>query len=206
MNRIREVLVVEGRYDKIRLESVVDATIIPLDGFQVFHNREQIHLLRELAAARGLLVLTDSDTAGFVIRNYLNGVIPPQQIKHAYIPEIAGKERRKAVPGKEGLLGVEGMSRDILLDVLRRAGATFEEEVSSSPVCWMTKQRLYQDGLAGQENSAERRQALLRLWGFPEKISANRLVELINVSKSPQEYQTALQQIENCAENPVKSG
>lgn len=206
MNRIREVIVVEGRYDKIRLESVVDALIVPLDGFQVFHNREQLHMLRELAASRGLILLTDSDAAGFVIRDYLSGAIPSEQIRHAYIPEIAGKERRKAIPGKEGLLGVEGMSTEVLLDALRQAGATFEEEPNPGRQPWMTKQRLYADGLVGRENSTIRRRMLLRLWGFPEKISANRLVDLINVSKSEKEYTAALAQIKNCIEDPGKSG
>lgn len=197
MSRIREVLVVEGRYDKIRLDSVVEATILPVDGFHVFHDDEQMRLLRELAETRGLIILTDSDSAGFVIRDHLSGCIPPHQIKHAYIPEIEGKERRKAIPGKEGLLGVEGMSREVLLEALRRAGATFEDEEKSSPSAWMTKQRLYADGLIGQDNSAGRRRALLRLWGYPEKISANRLVELINAAKSPPEYADALKRIEN---------
>lgn len=198
MNRIREVLVVEGRYDKIRLDSVVDATILPVDGFHVFHDPEQMHLLRELAATRGLIILTDSDAAGFVIRNHLTGCIPAEQIKHAYIPEIAGKERRKTVPGKEGLLGVEGMRSEVLLDALRRAGATFEDEADTTPPSlWMTKQRLYEDGLIGQDNSAERRRALLRMWGYPEKISANRLVALINAAKTEEEYAAALQMLKN---------
>lgn len=214
MNRLREVLVVEGRYDKTRLESVVDALIVPLDGFQVFRDPQKLHMLRTLAATRGLIVLTDSDSAGFVIRDYLSGSIPANQIKHAYIPEIAGKERRKATPGKEGLLGVEGMTDEVLLEALHRAGATFEDAApAASPEKWMTKQRLYQDGLVGQDNSADRRRALLRLWGFPEKISANRLVELIGVSKTPAEYEAALRQIgedavkdEFCDAKPGKSG
>lgn len=196
MKKIREVLVVEGRYDKIRLDSVVDATILPVDGFHVFNDDQQMHLLRELAEARGLIILTDSDAAGFVIRNHLTGRIPTHQIKHAYIPEIAGKERRKAVPGKEGLLGVEGMENEVLLDALRRAGATFEDEDAVTPSDWMTKQRLYADGLVGQDNSADRRKALLRMWGYPEKISANRLIDLINAAKTEQEYKNALQKIE----------
>lgn len=209
MKRIREVLVVEGRYDKIRLESVVDTMIIPLDGFQVFRSREQLGLLRELAAARGLLVLTDSDSAGFVLRDYLSGAIPPEQIKHAYIPEIRGKEKRKAAPGREGLLGVEGMETDVLLDALRRAGATFEDEAVDKPIPWMTRQKLYEDGLAGRESSAALRRSLLRLWGYPEKISTTRLVDLINAAKTPQNYQQALERIrqeQKSAEIPGKTG
>mgnify|MGYP000763089591 CR=1 FL=1 len=205
MKRVREVIVVEGRYDKIRLEGVVDAVIIPLDGFQVFHNAEQLRMLRELAASCGLLVLTDSDSAGFLLRNYLGGALPPQQVKHAYIPEIRGKEKRKAVPGKEGLLGVEGMDGQTLLKALQRAGATFEDDSPqpAAPAAWMTKQRLYADGLAGRDNSAARRQRLLQLWGFPQKISANRLVDVINAAKSPQEYEQALRQIEESQEEQI---
>ncbi len=196
MNRIREVLVVEGRYDKIRLDSVVEATILPVDGFHVFNDPEQMHLLRELAVTRGLIILTDSDGAGFVIRNHLQGAIPPEQIKHAYIPEIAGKERRKVTPGKEGLLGVEGMSDEVLLEALHRAGATFEEETATAPTPWLTKGRLYADGLIGQENSALLRRRLLKGWGYPEKISANRLVALINAAKTEEEYQKALENLQ----------
>lgn len=196
MKRIREVLVVEGRYDKIRLESVVDTMIIPLDGFRVFRSPQQIKLLRELAAARGLLVLTDSDSAGFVLRDFLSGAIPPEQIRHAYIPEIRGKEKRKTIPGREGLLGVEGMETDVLLDALHRAGATFLDEPAHSQTPWMTRQKLYEDGLAGRENSASLRRRLLRLWGYPEKISTARLVDLINTAKTPQDYQQAIQQIQ----------
>ncbi len=209
MKRIREVLVVEGRYDKIRLETVVEALIIPLDGFQVFHNKKQLKVLRELAAARGLLVLTDSDAAGFVLRDYLSGAIPPEQVKHAYIPEIHGKEKRKAVPGKEGLLGVEGMETEVLLDALRRAGATFEDEAGDKPVPWMTRQRLYEDGLTGRDNSAGLRRDLLRLWGFPEKVSSSRLIALINAAKTPEEYEQALRQVrqmEKCTDIPGKTG
>lgn len=124
--KIREVIVVEGRYDKNTLSQVVDAVIVETGGFSVFHNKEKIDYLRRLARERGLILMTDPDGAGFVIRNYLKGSIPPEQIKQAYVPDIRGKERRKQRPGKEGKLGVEGMRPEVLLEALRRAGATFE--------------------------------------------------------------------------------
>ena len=131
MVKIREVIVVEGRYDKNTLSQVVDATILETKGFGIFKDKAQLRLLRRAAQARGLIVLTDSDGAGFVIRNYLRGVLPPERVKHAYIPDVPGKERRKAAPGKEGKLGVEGMSPELLLEALRRAGATVEGETAA---------------------------------------------------------------------------
>ena len=128
MRRVREVIVVEGRYDKNALRQVVDATVVETRGFGIFNDRERLALLRRLAEERGLILLTDSDGAGFVIRNFLKGAIPKDRLKQAYIPDVYGKERRKAAPGREGKLGVEGMNPGVLLQALERAGATFEEE------------------------------------------------------------------------------
>lgn len=195
MRRIREVIVVEGRYDTARLKTVVDAMVVETNGFGLFKDKERLELLRCLAAKRGLLVLTDSDSAGFLIRNYLSGTVPPEQIKHAYIPEIFGKERRKAAPSKEGLLGVEGVENTILEEALRRAGATFEDETCAGPsVPFLTKADLVADGLSGGEDSAARRERLLRRLGFPAKLSANRLLEVINATMTPQEYRQALEE------------
>lgn len=199
MTRIREVIVVEGKYDRIRLQSVVQAMIIETAGFGIFKDPSQREMLRRLAAARGLLVLTDSDGAGFVIRNFLNGILPIEQIKHAYIPEISGKEHRKAGRSKEGLLGVEGMSNDVLLEALRRAGATFETDgsdtVPAQAGCALTKADLYADGLVGAGMSAKRRQQMLRHLHLPEKLSANRLLEILNTAFMPEEYAAALAEI-----------
>ena len=137
MKKIREVIVVEGRYDKNTLSQIVDAVIFPVNGFAVFNDREKLELLRRLARERGLILLTDSDGAGFVIRNYLKGAIPKEQVKHAYIPDAYGKERRKRRPGKEGKLGVEGMRPEVLLEALERAGATFEDREASAVPPWM---------------------------------------------------------------------
>lgn len=181
MNRIREVIVVEGRYDKNTLKQVVDATVVETGGFGVFNNKERLALLRRLAAERGLIIFTDSDGAGFVIRNFLKGAIPKSQIKHAYIPDIFGKERRKAAPGKEGKLGVEGMEPEVLLDALRRAGATFEGETVSRERRPITKAGLYELGLTGTPDSSDRRAALLKKLGLPERMTTNAMLEALDI-------------------------
>lgn len=187
MRRIREVIVVEGRYDKNALKQVVDATVIETGGFGVFNDRERLALLRRLAKERGLIVLTDSDGAGFVIRNFLKGAIPGHQVKHAYIPDIYGKERRKAAPGKEGKLGVEGMKPQVLLTALERAGAVFEEEVCATPRASVTKADLYALGLTGTPDSAARRCALLKKLGLPERMTTNAMLEALNLLYSREE-------------------
>ena len=186
MIKVREVIVVEGKYDTIRLHSVVDALIIETNGFGIFKDKEQLRLLRLLARERGLLVLTDSDSAGFVIRDFLSGTIPASQIKHAYIPEIYGKEKRKTTRSKEGLLGVEGVDGETLAAALRRAGATIEQEQTekNSPVKAdpITKLDLYEAGLTGSPDSAARREELLELLGLPKKLSTNRLLAVLNLT------------------------
>ena len=182
MKKIREVIVVEGRYDKNTISQVVDAAVVTLGGFAVFNDREKLSFLRRLAEERGLIVLTDSDGAGFVIRNYLKGALPRDRVKQAYIPDIPGKERRKRSPGKEGKLGVEGMKSAVLLEALRRAGATFEDEAPAvergEPI---TKADLYALGLTGGTGSAERRQVLLRRLDLPEHLTPNAMLEALNL-------------------------
>ena len=183
MRKIKEVIVVEGRYDKNALAQVVDATVITLGGFAVFNDREKLAFLRRLAAERGIIVLTDSDGAGFVIRNYLKGALPKEQVKQAYIPDIHGKERRKRHAGKEGKLGVEGMKPEVLLAALERAGATFldgegENVPTREPI---TKADLFALGLTGGQDSAARRQALLRKLDLPEHLTANGMLEALNL-------------------------
>ncbi len=190
--RIREAIVVEGKYDAIRLRSVVEATLVETDGFGIFRQPDKLELLRRLAQAQGLIVLTDSDSAGFLIRDRISGALPPEQVKHAYIPEITGKERRKATPSKEGLLGVEGVDGDTVQKALLRAGATVIGEDTVRPAPYLTKQRLFADGLSGREDSACRRAALLRHLRLPRHLSANRLVEVLNALLTEQEYEEAL--------------
>lgn len=193
MRKIKEIIVVEGRYDKNTLSQVVDAAIITLGGFSVFNDREKVAFLRRLAERQGLIVLTDSDGAGFVIRNYLKGALPKDRVKQAYIPDVRGRERRKRRPGKEGKLGVEGMRPEVLLEALRRAGATFlDGEEAASPREPMTKADLMALGLAGGQNSAARRQALLRRLDLPEHLTANGLLEALNLLYSREELENLL--------------
>jgi ribonuclease M5 len=180
MVHIKEAVLVEGRYDKNTLSQIVDATIFETSGFGIFKNKEQMALLRRVAEKQGLIVFTDSDGAGFVIRNHVKSAIPAQFLKHAYTPDIIGKERRKSTPGKEGKLGVEGMTRDVILESLRRAGATFDENAQLM-AGRITKQDMMELGLSGGKNSAELRQLLLKKLDFPEKMSANALLQALNL-------------------------
>lgn len=191
-----EVVVVEGKYDKIRLQSVLDAVIITTDGFGIFNNKEKQLLLRRMAKERGLLLLTDSDSAGFVIRNFLRGCVPPERLRHVYIPQLAGKERRKTVPSKEGLLGVEGMDNATLLEAFRRAGVTTSAQngKKKEPLC-LTKQRLMDDGLVGGRNSSELRGRLAVQLGLPDSLTANALIEAVNMLCDEQEYLAALEAV-----------
>ncbi len=199
MKRVREAIVVEGKYDEIRVRSAVDALVVPTEGFSIFRDEPRLMLLRRLAAERGLIILTDSDSAGMLIRNYLIGAIPAEQMRHAYIPPIAGKERRKSAPGKEGLLGVEGMDNTVVIAALLRAGATFEDAAAGTPVAekmHLTKGKLYELGLSGQPDSAARRRALLRALRLPENLSANRLLDVLNATVTEQELAAFLREIE----------
>lgn len=180
---VREVIVVEGKYDKNALAQVVDATIVTTEGFGLFRDGEKAALLRRLARERGVIVLTDSDGAGLVIRNHLKGILPPERVKMAYVPELPGKERRKREPGKEGKLGVEGMSPEVLRQALERAGAT---PAPNTPPAF-TKTTLYRLGLSGVPEAKERRQALQRALDLPANLSANALLDVLNVLTTPEE-------------------
>ena len=186
MVKIREAIVVEGRYDKNTLSQIVDAPIFETGGFQIHKDKAQLKLLRQVAEKRGLIVFTDSDGAGFIIRNYLKSAIDGKYLKHAYIPDIYGKEKRKAAPGKEGKLGVEGMKPEIIIDALRRAGATFEE--GSAAVCGgITKQDMMELGLSGGEDSSALRAALLVKLALPEHMSANAMLQALNLLYTKEE-------------------
>ena len=190
MKKVKEVIVVEGRYDKNALSQVVNATVITLGGFSVFTDKEKLAFLRRLAEKQGLIVLTDSDGAGFVIRNYLKGALPKELVKQAYIPDIYGKERRKRTPGKEGKLGVEGMKPDVLLAALARAGATFLDEENGTGAAGepITKADLFELGLTGGPDSAAKRQAILRELELPEHLTANGLLEALNLLYSRESF------------------
>lgn len=181
MIKIREAIVVEGRYDKNTLSQIVDAPVLETSGFGIMKDKKQLQLLRRVAQTRGLIVFTDSDGAGFVIRNYLKGTIEPRYLKHAYIPDICGKERRKRVPGKEGKLGVEGMTPQIIVDALRKAGATVLGEEAVSPKGNITKQDMMELGLSGGAGSSIKRKKLLQKLDMPAHMSANALLQALNL-------------------------
>ena len=196
MFHIREAIVVEGRYDKNTMSQVVDTLILETGGFQIFKDLERMALLNRVARSRGLIVLTDSDGAGFIIRNRIKGVIPNEYLKHAYIPEIDGKERRKRQPGKEGKLGVEGMPPEMLEKVLRRAGATFlEAECIAQAGPPLTKSDLYAAGLSGGAGSVTKRKTLLRQLELPEHMSAHALLAVLNGCYSREEAREILQHL-----------
>ena len=186
MVKIKEAIVVEGRYDKNTLSQIVDAPILETSGFGIFKDKKQMALLRQVAEKRGLIVFTDADGAGFVIRNHIKSAIPGKYLKHAYTPDIFGKERRKATPGKEGKLGVEGMKREVILEALRKAGATMEGE-NCPRTNAITKQDLMDLGLSGGPGSSEKRLALMKKLNLPEHMSANALLQALNLLYSLEE-------------------
>lgn len=194
MLKIKEAIVVEGRYDKNTLSQIVDTLILTTEGFQVFKRRDKAELLRRVARERGLIVLTDSDGAGFVIRNHLKSILPPEQLKQCYIPDVYGKERRKKHPGREGKLGVEGMSPEILREALQHCGATLlDEDASLKSGREITKADLFLDGLSGGPESARKRQALLHALRLPEHLTANALVQVLNTLLTYEEYQAQIE-------------
>ena len=188
MVKIRQAIVVEGKYDQNTLSQLVDTTIFQTRGFGVMHDKALLSLLRRAAQTTGLIIFTDSDGAGFVIRNFLKGALPKQGVLHAYIPDIPGKERRKTAPGKEGLLGVEGMRPEILLQALRNAGADFEDAQAAPAREPVTKQDFFTLGLSGRPDSAAKRAALLQALSLPAHMSANALLQAVNVLFSREEF------------------
>lgn len=195
MVKVREAIVVEGRYDKNTLSQIVDAPIFETRGFGIFKDKEQMALLRAVALRRGLIVFTDSDGAGFVIRNHLKSAIPNQYLKHAYIPDIPGKEKRKAAPGKEGKLGVEGMPSDVILTALKDAGATFEDGTQTKSG-GISKQDLCSLGLSGGADSSQKRLALQKKLNLPEYMSANALLQALNLLYSMDELSRLVKELE----------
>ena len=193
MIKVKEVIVCEGRYDKDTLSQVFDAVIIETGGFGVFNDREKLALLRRLAEARGLVILTDSDGAGFRIRGYLKGAIDPKLVKHAYIPDIPGRERRKKTASKAGTLGVEGMRPEVLVEALRRAGATFEgAESSGGEAEELSAADMYALGLSGRPGSAALRAALLAELGLPGKLQGASLRGVLSALYTREELERAL--------------
>lgn len=195
MIKIRQAVIVEGKYDKIKLESILDTVIIPTDGFGIFKDKEKQKFIRALAENRGIVIMTDSDSAGFVIRSFLSGIVKPEQMTHVYIPDVLGKEKRKAEPSKEGKLGVEGVSTKVILEALAKAGITGETEPDADRP-QVTKTDLYEDGICGKSNSLAKRKVLLKALGLPEKTSANSMLKIINTYLSFEDYKQAVKKID----------
>ena len=195
MIRIREAILVEGRYDKNALSQLVDTAIFETGGFGVMKDREKIQFLRQVAEKRGLIIFTDSDGAGFVIRNRLKSLLPPDKLLHAYIPQIQGKEKRKQKAGKEGLLGVEGMSPELLIQALHRCGAHFLDENIPAPAGGITRQDLFAWGLMGGEGSWEKRQQLKKSLGLPSHLGTSGFLDALNLIATRDQVEALLHQL-----------
>ena len=188
---LREAVIVEGRYDRIKLSEIIESPVIETGGFRLFNDSEKQELIRRIAQRRGILIMTDVDSAGFVIRNFIKGIVPADRIKHCYIPTIEGKESRKAEPSKEGRLGVEGIDRDRLIEAIRRSGAEIIGESADMP-SEITKADFYEYGLTGRENSAVIRQRILSELGLPEYLSVNAMIAAVNCLFTKNEFEEYL--------------
>ena len=194
MIKLKEAVIVEGRYDKIKLKNLIDAPIIETNGFRIFNDRERRDMIRQIADRRGILIMTDSDGAGLVIRNFLNGAVDKSKIKHCYIPQLEGKEKRKEQKSKEGYLGVEGVPDDVIIEAIRKSGATVigEEAAQTKEI---TKADLFKLGLTGTENSAQKRKKLLKKLNMPDYLSTNAMLTALNCLYSLEELKSVLNEI-----------
>lgn len=196
MIKIKQAVIVEGKYDKIKVSNILDTLIIETDGFGIFKDKNKQKLIRRLAETRGILILTDSDSAGFTIRSFLNGIVPQEQLVNVYIPDIFGKEKRKSEQSKEGKLGVEGVKSDVIIDALKKAGVEFdvgtEKQINTHPV---TKTDLFLDGLSGGKGSAEKRARFLKQLDLPEHLSSNSMLKLINSFMDFDDYKREIQKL-----------
>ncbi len=195
MIKLKQAVIVEGKYDKIKLSSILDAVIITTDGFGIFKDKEKTELIRSLAQTCGVIILTDSDSAGFKIRNHIKGCVKDGKVVNVFIPEIAGKEKRKEKPSAEGLLGVEGVSREVLEKALNDAGIIAES--CDKKAGFLDNARLMDDGLIGRENSAAKRRKLLYNLSLPALLSTKAMTEVINCLYTEDDYIKALSDISN---------
>ncbi len=193
MIKIEQAVIVEGKYDKIKLSSLIDAVIIETEGFGIFKDKQKQRLIRALAEKKGIVVMTDSDSAGFVIRSFLSSIVSPDRITHVYIPDILGKEKRKDSPSKEGKLGVEGVDPEIIFNALKKADITGTK--TDEPKRVVTKTDFYNDSISGKSNSLKRRRALLKRLDLPENLSANGLIKIINAYMTYDDYKNAVNEI-----------
>lgn len=192
--KIKETIIVEGKYDKIRLSPLFDANIIELGGFRIYNNKDRLALIRRIAEKNGIIILTDSDSAGFRLRHYLSSSVPKERITNVFIPDVSGKEKRKAKPGKENLIGVEGMKTEVLLDAFRKAGISVDGGGSERKTP-LTKAYLFELGLSGGENSAELRRKLCEYFSLPKMLSANSLAEILPILTDEAELLSAIEKI-----------
>lgn len=194
MIKLKEAVIVEGRYDKIKLKNLIDAPVIETNGFRIFNDKERQSLIRQIADKRGILIMTDSDGAGLVIRNYLNGVIDKSKIKHCYVPQLKGKEKRKEQKSREGYLGVEGVPDDVIIEAIRKSGATVigEESAQRNEI---TKADLFTLGLTGSENSAQKRKKLLKMLNMPDYLSTNAMLAALNCLYSLEELNNIITEL-----------
>ncbi len=193
MIKLDRPVIVEGKYDVIKLSNIIDALIIKTDGFGIFKDKEKQRLLRRLAGEKGIIVLTDSDSAGFVIRNFISSMIPPEQITHVYIPDVFGKEKRKAEPSAEGKLGVEGVEERLLLNAFEKSGVT--ACLTDEKRRLITGLDLYEHGLSGRANSAEKRRLLLKKLALPQHMSTSALVKILNTFVTYEEFEKAVKEL-----------
>ena len=190
MLKVEQAIVVEGKYDKIKLESIIDATIVVTNGYGIFKDREKLELIRFYARKKGIIILTDSDGAGFKIRGFLKGSVPEGSIKNVYIPDIFGKEKRKVKPSAEGKLGVEGIKKELIVEAFRKAGINFvsEEGAEKTERNHVTRTDIYEAGLTGTPESSEKRKKLLKKLGLPERLSTSGMLEALNTMMSAEEF------------------
>lgn len=192
MINIEQAIIVEGKYDKIKLSSVINAVIIPTDGFRIFKDKEKIELIKSFAEKKGIIILTDSDSAGFIIRNHIKGCIKDGKIINVYVPDIYGKEKRKEKPSKEGKLGVEGIDKDIVIEAFKKAGVFFTDKEKEHKI---TKIDLYEDGLIGGENSSNKRKKLLESLRLPELLTTSSMIDVLNSLYTLEEYREKIKEI-----------
>lgn len=190
--KLTEAVIVEGKYDKIKLSNILDAFIIETNGFAVFKDKTKLSFIKKLAKERGIIILTDSDHAGFMIRNYISSGVPKEQIKNVYIPDVFGKEKRKNAPSKEGKLGVEGMTKEVIVEALSKAGITSSKSVCSDPV---TTVDFYDLGLTGGAGSKAKRKALCKALDLPEFLSTSSLISCINNFMTREEFYSVCQNL-----------
>ncbi len=195
MIAIKEAIIVEGRYDKMRLAALFDTAVIETGGFRVFKDEERKTVIRALAQSRGIIVLTDSDGAGFVIRGFLKGIVDPSCVKHAYVPDITGKEKRKSKPSKQGLLGVEGMTDEIIVNAVLSCGAAVLDKDAPARNAGITKTDLYNCGITGRENSVSLRREVLRYMGFPSYMTTNAMLDAVNMIYTRDEFLKLIREV-----------